>query len=382
MFAMLCAVGAVVLAVVPGARADDEHEVFSFAAPFHLGRRSLRFWHTQGAVQALEKTGLALASPSATGALWSKKVCTRHAHPTPSGPLTSTQTQQQPLPFDEWTATVVATARPGSGARAPGTGLALWYTRTTQTGPLYGAQERWDGLGVVLDTSERRVLVLRGDGARAGGTRLGSCAASVPAAAQVRLRVSSDRAAGTVRVDVALHPRARWLACWHGRLALPPLYKLGVTASSSHAPFVVHSLTLGHHATRPAAAAAPALAADEAALLALADDTPDAATARLAQAAALLCHTALEVAALAGADGPGDAETAALSEAVFVECLFFAFSLSSFQAFCLWVCTERRPRQRWSRASRRRLSAHTKPSSAAWLHSSSTQRLPLPPLCD
>lgn len=309
--------------------ADEEHEVFSFAPPFHLGRRSLRFWHTQGAVQAHEKTGLVLASPSpssttATGALWSKKVCS--ALPSTPGPLSlcthkDLQQQQQPLPFDEWTATVVATARPGSGARAPGTGLALWYTRATQTGTLYGAQDRWDGLGVVLDTAERRVLVLHNDGTRAGGTLLGTCAASVPDAAQVRLRVSSDRAARTVRVDVALHPRARWMACWHGRVALPPLFKLGITARSSRAPFVVHSFTLGHSAehtrvTAEAAAAgdeqARALEADETALLALAGDekAADEATARLARAAAQLCHTALEVAAVARVDAPDEEEAA------------------------------------------------------------------------
>ena len=210
--------------------------------------------------------------------------------------------------------TVEATTRPGKGAREPGTGIALWYTRATRAGAFYGAAERWDGVGVVLDTSERRVLVLRNDGTHTGGTVLGSCAANVPYTAQVRLRVRSDHVAHTFRVDVALHPRAPWFACWRGAVALPPLLKLGVTASSRNAPFLVHSLTLGHSEPEDETNLRT-LRQDETKMFALADKAADATAARLARATAGLCHVALEVAALAGA---GESHDAALSEAVFV----------------------------------------------------------------
>ena len=220
-----------------------------------------------------------------------------------------------------------ATTRPGKGAREPGTGIALWYTRATRAGAFYGAAERWDGVGVVLDTSERRVLVLRNDGTHTGGTVLGSCAANVPNTAQVRLRVRSDHVAHTLRVDVALHPRAPWFACWRGAVALPPLLKLGVTASSRNAPFLVHSLTLGHSEPEDETNLRT-LRQDETKMFALADKAADATAARLARATAGLCHVALEVAALAGT---GESHDAALSEAVFVIfCFSWAFGGSHF----------------------------------------------------
>ena len=121
-------------------------------------------------------------------------------------------------------------------------------------------------------------------------------------------------ASGVRTVDVALHPRAPWFACWRGAVALPPLLKLGVTASSRNAPFLVHSLTLGHSEPEDETNLRT-LRQDETKMFALADKAADATAARLARATAGLCHVALEVAALAGT---GESHDAALSEAVFV----------------------------------------------------------------
>lgn len=86
-------------------------------------------WDKQGSVK-LESDRVFLTSPGEqgqSGAVWS----------------------QRSVPYSEWSVELVFRV---SGSDRPSGGMALWYTASRDEGPVYGARDYWDGLGIMIDS--------------------------------------------------------------------------------------------------------------------------------------------------------------------------------------------------------------------------------------
>eukprot|EP00732_Lithocolla_globosa_P002637 Lithocolla_globosa_v1_NODE_1796_length_2332_cov_39.836627.p1 type:complete len:483 gc:universal NODE_1796_length_2332_cov_39.836627:596-2044(+) len=104
----------------------------SFKKPYFFGDESnaiVPHWETLGDVMVSnDYMRLTASVRSQRGGLWS----------------------EEPLNFDNWEIEMKLLIS-GRG-RIGGDGLAFWYTKDRELGPVYGGKDTWDGLGVLFDT--------------------------------------------------------------------------------------------------------------------------------------------------------------------------------------------------------------------------------------
>ncbi|KAI9489143.1 concanavalin A-like lectin/glucanase domain-containing protein [Zychaea mexicana] len=194
---------------------------------------TIPFWKmSQGVIKADDFVRLAPSIPGARGWVWSER----------------------PNTHDEWQAEV--TFRVTGSHMHGGRGLAFWYTKEAMgDGPIFGAGDKWDGLGIWLDSANPRThtpttMALLNDGSLAFSSRtdpsgyiIGSCqinyrnTGNVPA----RLRVTYTAKTLTVMLDPMGDGKDYRTCIQKTGIALPSNYYFGFSAAS-HNPADDHDI--------------------------------------------------------------------------------------------------------------------------------------------
>ncbi|KAK7206907.1 concanavalin A-like lectin/glucanase domain-containing protein [Myxozyma melibiosi] len=206
----------------------------SFPSPVSPDRSTIAGWDKHGSVKA-ESDRVFLTSPGEqgqSGAVWS----------------------QRAVSYAEWTVDLVFRV---SGSDRPSGGMALWYTATRDEGPVYGARDYWDGLGIMIDS-------IGGQGHVRGHLNDGSIGfASLPnpqaqAFDQCQLRYRNTGVMIKLRLTVGpalLKVEVDGRPCFESHeIQLPPNYFLGISGASFDNPdsFEIFSLSTSGSGTASA----------------------------------------------------------------------------------------------------------------------------------
>ncbi|KAK9381672.1 concanavalin A-like lectin/glucanase domain-containing protein [Kockiozyma suomiensis] len=216
---------AIALLVVGNNFAEANDASLSFPNPVSPNRVTMSGWDKQGSVK-LESDRVFLTSPGEqgqSGAVWS----------------------QRSVPYSEWSVELVFRV---SGSDRPSGGMALWYTASRDEGPVYGARDYWDGLGIMIDS-------IGGQGHVRGHLNDGSIGfASLPspqsqAFNQCQLRYRNTGAMIMLKLTVGpefLKVEVDGRPCFESHdVQLPPDYFIGVSGASFDNPdsFEIFSLS-------------------------------------------------------------------------------------------------------------------------------------------
>ncbi|KAI8138747.1 concanavalin A-like lectin/glucanase domain-containing protein [Fennellomyces sp. T-0311] len=213
----------------PSAKLDYK---LTFKRPYFYNG-TIPFWKmSEGLIKADDFIRLAPSIPGAKGWIWSER----------------------PNVYEEWQAEV--TFRVSGSHMHGGRGLAFWYTKEAMgDGPIFGAQDKWDGLGIWLDSANPRThtpttMALLNDGTLAFASRtdpsgyiIGSCqlnyrnTGNVPA----KLRVTFKAKTLTVMMDPTGDGKDYRTCIQKTGISLPTGYYFGFSAAS-HNPADDHDV--------------------------------------------------------------------------------------------------------------------------------------------
>ncbi|KAK9461052.1 concanavalin A-like lectin/glucanase domain-containing protein [Lipomyces oligophaga] len=138
--------------------------------------------------------------------------------------------------YETWTTEIKFRA---SGSDRPGGGMAIWYTASKAAGPVYGAQDYWDGLAIIIDSlnPSQNVRGHLNDGTIGYNTLANP---HTQAFAGCPLRYRNTGSIILLRLTVGpklLKVEVDGRLCFQSEhIALPPNYYFGVSAASFDDP--------------------------------------------------------------------------------------------------------------------------------------------------